>query len=152
MVVAGAVVAVAAAATTVGATAAMTDSIDPGLPLPGSIGASAAERLAALRKPTEKRRKPAHTSKIFAAGVSTTALFGMVAAMGWPTATQAAQSAPLPTTSAAPTVPVAAATTTPAPVPTTATVPATAAPVPTDPTVPMVPATAAAVEIPVATP
>lgn len=128
----------------------MTDSIDPGLPAPGSIGPSAAERLAALRKPTQKRRKPAHTSKIFVAGVSTTALFGMVAAMGWPTATQTAQSAPLPSTTAAPAVPVVAPTTTPPPALPTATVPTTAAPVPT--TAAPVPTTAAPIEIPVATP
>lgn len=59
--------------------------IDPLLP-PRS-----AERLAALRPAPPKRRKPAHTSKIMTAGISTTALLGLVTAMGWPTGTSNAQ-------------------------------------------------------------
>lgn len=61
--------------------------IDPLLP-PRS-----AERLAALRQPAQKRRKPAHSSKIMTAGISTTALLGLITAMGWPTGTGNAQSA-----------------------------------------------------------
>ena len=97
--------------------AAMTE-----LPAPDSTGPTPAERLAALRKPAEKRGKPAHTTKILAAGLSTTALFGMVAAMGWPTATETAKSAPLQAMAAAPAVAVVAPTT-PTTVPTVPTVP-----------------------------
>ena len=116
------------------------------LPSPDATGPTPAERLAALRKPTGKRGKPAHTSKIFAAGVSTTALFAMVAAMGWPSGTETAQSASLQTTTTTtapvvPLVPVVTPTTVPA-----STVPGTVAPVPT------VPTTAAPVVIPTATP
>ena len=126
---------VAVAATTVGATAAMTD-----LPVSESTGPTAAERLAALRKPTEQRGKPAHTTKIFAAGISTMALFAMVAAMGWPSGTESTQSASLQTTTT-PVVPLV----TPTPVP-PITVPATRA------TVPAIPVTTAPVVIPTATP
>lgn len=110
------------------------------LRLPETTGPTAAERLAALRKPTEQRGKPAHTSKICAAGISTTALFAMVAAMGWPSGTETAQSASLQTTTT-PVVPLV----TPTPVP-PITVPATGAAVPT------VATAAAPVVIPTATP
>ena len=90
----------------------MTDSIDPELQAPDSTGTTAAERLAALRKPTEnKRGKQAHAAKILAAGLSTTALFGMVTAMGWRTQTEAAQSSQSPTTTAPPSTPVVPSTT-----------------------------------------
>ena len=137
-------------ATTVVA-AAMTESITPGLAGPESAQPAAAERLAALRKPSDQRAKPAHTSKIVAAGLSTTALFGMVAAMGWPTGAQTAQSAPLQTT----TIPVARAVPLVAPTSTLATVLAvdTDQTNPTIPTVPPVPTTAAPViVVPEATP
>lgn len=101
--------------------------IDPLLPN------SSAMRLAAMHSSDgkqPKRQKPAHTSKIFTAGLSTTALLGMVAAMGWPSGSSAAQSS-------APSVPDPAAVTPvvfalPSAPPTTAapapvTVPATAA-------------------------
>ena len=82
-----------AAATTTAAT--MTD---PLLPNP-EISASAAERLAALRQPStsKKRQKPAHTSKVLTAGLSTTALLGMVAVMGWQSGTGTAQTSTSPT-------------------------------------------------------
>lgn len=131
--------------------AAMTESITPGLAGPESAQPAAAERLAALRKPSDQRAKPAHTSKIVAAGLSTTALFGMVAAMGWPTGAQTAQSAPLQTT----TIPVARAVPLVAPTSTLATVLAvdTDQTNPTIPTVPPVPTTAAPViVVPEATP
>ena len=118
--------------------------IDPLLP------PRAAERLAALRPPVQaqKRRKPAHTSKILTAGISTTALLGLVTAMGWPTSVGNAQTAApvapdttplaqlLPITPAAtPTVPAVVVAPSVAPAPATLpatlppTVPATAAPV-----------------------
>ena len=97
----------AAGVTIVGATAAMTD-----LPVPETTGPTAAERLAALRKPTEQRGKAAHTSKIFAAGISTTALFAMVAAMGWRSGTESTQSASLQTTTT-PVVPLVTPTAVP---------------------------------------
>lgn len=100
---------------TMAAVATATTMTEPVLP-------SAAERLAALRAPSGKRTRPANTSKILAAGLSTTALFGLVTAMGWPSGAGSA-----PTTSAAmvepavaPLVPVA---------PAARGVPATAAPV-----------------------
>jgi hypothetical protein len=73
---------------------------------------STEERLAALRAPSRRRSKPAHTSKILSAGISTTALLGLVTAMGWPSGTGSAQSAappagPQAVTPAAPTVPTA---------------------------------------------
>ena len=145
-----------AVATTVVA-AAMTESITPGLAGLESPQPAAAERLAALRKPSDQRAKPAHTSKIVAAGLSTTALFGMVAAMGWPTGAQTAQSAPLQTT----TIPMARAVPLVAPTSTLATVPAvdtdqtdpTIPTIPTIPPVPPVPTTAAPViVVPEATP
>jgi hypothetical protein len=58
--------------------------------LPGN----SAQRLAALRSAAPKRRKPAYNSKIMTAGLSTTAMLGMVAAMGWSSVTSA-QSVPL---------------------------------------------------------
>lgn len=146
------VVAVVVATTVVAA--AMTESITPGLAGPESAQPAAAERLAALRKPSDQRAKPAHTSKIVAAGLSTTALFGMVAAMGWPTGAQTAQSAPLQTT----TIPVARAVPLVAPTSTLATVPAVDTDqmdptIPPIPTVPPVPTTAAPViVVPEATP
>jgi hypothetical protein len=107
------------------------------------ISASSAERLAALRQPstTKKRSKPADTAKVLATGISTTALFGIVAVMGWQTnmGTAQASASITPTTlsvpptiqtappvavtpSVAPLVPVAPATvptTIPVAVPTT---------------------------------
>jgi hypothetical protein len=138
------VVAAAVAATTVAVAAAMTEPIDPGLSVPNSTGPIAAERLAALRKPNVKRAKPAHTSKIVAAGLSTTALFGMVAAMGWPTATGIALSAPPQTTPTTTAAPVVASTTTPpsvSTIPIVPTVPTTAVPVVIPETTPAVPET-----------
>ncbi|MEO7369435.1 MAG: hypothetical protein ABIZ69_01140 [Ilumatobacteraceae bacterium] len=67
----------------------MTDSAQP-----QTEGSTAAERLAALRAPsTQKRGNSAHASKILAAGLSTTAMFGMVAALGWQSGTTTAQGA-----------------------------------------------------------
>ena len=98
---------------------------------PPSTAPTSADRLAALRKPAQKRGKPAHTSKIFAAGMSTTAMFALVTAMGWPSGTATTQSVPLDatttTTPVVPLVPVVTPTTHPLAVPTT--VPTTATPV-----------------------
>jgi hypothetical protein len=110
--------------------ATMTDPLLPDR----EISASAAERLAALRQPStsKKRTKPAHTSKVLAAGVSTTALFGMVAFMGYQSGNGAAQASALPVA-----MPTAAQT---------------AAPTPIAPTVaPLVPTTAAPVVVPTPT-
>jgi hypothetical protein len=75
--------------------------IDPLLP------PSTADRLVALPSPRPKRRKPAYTSKIITAGASTTALFALVAGMGWGSGTGSAQSVTTaPTTSVTPLVPV----------------------------------------------
>jgi hypothetical protein len=105
---------------------------------------SAEERLAALRAPSKKRPKPAHTSKVLSAGISTTALLGLVAAMGWPSGTGSAQSAE----------PVAAATQAATPAaPTVPTVPTSVPALPA--VVPMTPAPAPAavpVVIPAAVP
>ena len=129
--------------------AAMTEPVSP----------SAAERLAALRAPSKERGKPAHTWKILTAGMSTSAMFGLVAAMGWggtahstalppDTAVQIVPSAPVATIPVA-TIPV---TTTPVTTVPTAGVTPTAAPV-----IPVIPATvppttAVPVVIPVAVP
>jgi hypothetical protein len=108
--------------------ATMTDPMSP----------SNAERLAALRRPSKKRTKPAHTSKVLSAGISTTALFGMVAAMGWQTGTSTAQSISA-------TVP-AVMTTQPAPVQ-----PTVAPLVPTAPTTTAIPVAVPATQPPVQT-
>ena len=86
------------------AVATMTDPLMPDR----EISASAAERLAALRQPSssKKRTKPAHTSKVLTAGISTTALFGLVAVMGWQSGMGTAQ----PSVSADPTTQTAAPT------------------------------------------
>ncbi|MEP7113193.1 MAG: hypothetical protein ABI862_08005 [Ilumatobacteraceae bacterium] len=131
--------------------------IDPLLSTP--VPPSAAERLAALRAPSKKRAKPAHTSKVLSAGVSATALLGMVAVMGWQSGTGTAQS----TAPVAPVAPVAQAV-----VPVAPALPVIATPAPTmppvvvettiAPSVPVavapvpVPVTAAPVVIPVAVP
>jgi hypothetical protein len=83
-----------AATTPVATTAAMTE------PIP----ASAAERLAALRSPSKDRAKPALAWKILTAGMSTSAMFGIIAAMGWG---GTADSTTLPPNTAAQVVPVA---------------------------------------------
>jgi hypothetical protein len=90
-----AAVAAAAATTAVMAVAAMIN--DPLMP------ATSAERLAALRSAAPKRRQPAYNSKIMTAGLTTTAMLGMIAAMGWTSATSA-QSVPqlVPATDALP--------------------------------------------------
>ena len=124
---------------------------------------SQAERLAALRSPAQKKRqKPAHTAKIFTAGLSTTAMFGLVAAMGWPSGSGVAQGAapvepavtPVALTIPALAIPAlaipapaAAAQTAPVVIPTPAVVaePATTQPAP-------VPTVAAPIVIPVAVP
>jgi hypothetical protein len=79
--------------------------IDPLLP-------STAERLAALRSPRlQKRRKPAHNSKILTAGVSTTALFALIAGMGWQSGTSSAQTTPTaPATTATSSAPASTTT------------------------------------------
>jgi hypothetical protein len=117
--------------------------IDPLLP-------STAERLAALRSPRlQKRRKPAHNSKILTAGVSTTALFALIAGMGWQSGTSSAQSTPTaPATTATGSAP-ASTTTVAAVVPA---VPATVAPlIIAAPTValPIIPVAVAAAKPPV---
>ena len=122
--------------------------IDP-LPPPG-----AAERLAALRAPSAKRKKPAHTSKVLTAGISTTALFGMVAVMGWQSTHGAASAAAAPeaTVPVAPLVPVVTPSTTifvPTPVPSTV---APLAPAVTVAPVTAAPVTAAPVVVPVVIP
>lgn len=95
----------------------MTDAAQP----------SAAERLAALRKPTEKRGKPALTAKVLVAGVSTTAMFALVAAMGWPSDTTSASG----TAAVGPTeLPTVAPATVPTVAPPVQAVPAPAVPVP----------------------
>ncbi|MEP7201989.1 MAG: hypothetical protein ABI894_05230 [Ilumatobacteraceae bacterium] len=79
-----------------------------------AVSAAAAERLAALRKPSKERGRPALAAKILVGGLSTTAMFGLVTYMGWPqpaadqgtaTAQPAIAATPLPTvpTTAAPT-------------------------------------------------
>ncbi len=76
-------------------TTTVATMIDP-LPAPqiDSRPPAHAERLAALRSPGQtKRQKPASSAKILSAGLSTTAMFGLVAAMGWPTGPGVAQSA-----------------------------------------------------------
>lgn len=125
--------------------AAMTEPVSP----------AAAERLAALRAPSKERGRPAHTWKILTAGMSTSAMFGLVAAMGWggtaqstalppDTAVQIVPSAPVATIPVA-TIPVATPVTTVAPPGVT---PAAAPVIPaTEP-----PTTAAPVAIPVAVP
>ncbi len=134
--------------------------IDPLLPN------GAAARLEALRPQAQKRRKPAYTAKVFTAGVSTTAMLGLIATMGWPTGASVAQSAAppasltpdvtLPVAPVAVVPPVQPAPTTVAPVVTVA--PLVVAPPPavvTEPptTLPApVPETAAPVVIPVAVP
>jgi hypothetical protein len=108
---------------------------------PTSIAQTSADRLAALRAPSSNRQKPAHTSKILSAGISTTALFGMVAVMGWPSTTGNAQSADAAVaatqavTPAPPTLPLVAPPTTPAEIPAAvpAVVPAVVVTVPVDP-------------------
>jgi hypothetical protein len=50
---------------------------------------SSAERLAALRTVAPNRRRPAYNSKIMTAGLSTTAMLGMIAGMGWSSVTSA---------------------------------------------------------------
>ncbi len=78
------------AATTVAmAVAAMIN--DPLMP------ATSAERLAALRSAAPRRRRPAYNSKIVTAGLSTTAMLGMIAGMGWSSVTSA-QSVLVPAT------------------------------------------------------
>lgn len=79
-------------------------------------------RPARVRPPKRKRAKPARTSKIFTAGASATALFSMVAAMGWQSGTTSANSAdatlPIDTTPpVALVVPVAPPTTAAGPAP-----------------------------------
>jgi len=92
---------VAVAETTTTTAAAMTE---PAHPAAEGVSASAADRLAALRTPSKKKGRPAHASKILAAGLSTTAMLGLVTAMGWPVNAGSAQThAPLPT--ALPTAP-----------------------------------------------
>lgn len=148
------------AATTTAAMVAVATMIDPLLPN------GAAARLEALRSQAPKRRKPAYSAKIFTAGASTTAMLGLIAAMGWPTGTSVAEGAapvapltPDVTLPVAPVVslpPVLPAPTTAAPVVTVA--PLIVAPAPavvTEPpaTLPApVPATAAPVVIPVVVP
>ena len=101
---------------------AVATMTDPGLQPPTP------PRLAALRQSTGKKRgKPAHTSKVLTAGISATALFGMVAVMGWQTGTSTAEPpapllTPVPST-VAPLVPV------PTPVSTALATPTTAAPI-----------------------
>ena len=113
------------------AVATMTDAPGP----EGAIAASAAERLAALRQPStsNKRTQPATTSKILSAGISTTALFGLIAAMGWQTGTGVAQSAsaPLETPPAQVSSPTPVTPTVAPLVPTTGTVSPAVAAVPT---------------------
>lgn len=129
---------------------------DPLLQQGSARPAATAERLAALRSPAKKRAKPAHTSKVLTAGISTTALFGMVAVMGWQSGTGSAQNnaaTPTATQGVLP-VPVVAVITTPTIIVSPQTVPATVAPL--APTVPVtvaetVPATVTPV-IPVAVP
>jgi hypothetical protein len=110
------VVTVAAAMTA----AAMTD-----LPPPAAeaVPSSAAERLAALRTPSKHRGRPALAAKILAAGLSTTAMLGLVTAMGWPEDAATGQTTAAPTTPptapATTVAPLAPATTLPGAQPTT---------------------------------
>jgi len=102
-----------------------------------------------------KRTKPAQTSKIITAGASATALFGMVAAMGWQAGTGAATSSPPVTAQSVPAgpavvdIPVVAVTVPTIAVPTTV-VPAT--PVVTLPAATVPVATPAPVVVPVVVP
>jgi hypothetical protein len=86
---------------------------------------SAAERLAALRAPSKDRGSPAHAWKVLAGGMTTSAMFGLIAAMGWG---GTAQSTALPPDTAVQIVPSAPLTTFPV-----ATIPATTIPVTTVP-------------------
>jgi hypothetical protein len=121
--------------------------------LPPSV-ADRLDRLAALRSPKplrQKRRKPAYTSKIITAGASTTALFTLVAGMGWGSGTGNAQSAPTaPTTSVTPVAPAPLVPTVVAPVP--AVIAATAVPSTVAPLTVIPPPTVAPVPIPVPLP
>jgi hypothetical protein len=100
--------------------AAMTD-----LPPPAAEGVSlsAAERLAALRTPSKQRGRPALAAKVLAAGLSTTAMLGLVTAMGWPadapTGQNTAASTTPPTAPATTVAPLVPATTLPGAQPTT---------------------------------
>ena len=82
-------------------------------PAPDGVSVSAAERLAALRTPSKKKGRPAHASKILAAGLSTTAMFGLVTAMGWPARTAAGQADAAPPTALVPVTPAPAPTVAP---------------------------------------
>jgi hypothetical protein len=138
---------------------AVATMIDPLLPT------ATAARLEALRPQAQKRRKPAHAAKIFTAGMSTTAMLGLVAVMGWPTgggvAQGAASAAPLTPDVASPVspvtlpVPVLPAPTTAAPVvavvPAVVVAPAVVTEPPTTLPAP-VPATVVPIVIPVAVP
>jgi hypothetical protein len=118
------------------------------------VSQSAAERLAALRATSKDRGKPAHVGKILTAGLSTSAMFGLVAAMGWGSTVQGSA---LPPDTAVQVVPVApvvtnATTTSTTTTPTTTVVAPIAAPMSDDAPVPTPPAiTAPVTAAPVAT-
>ncbi|HEX2783098.1 MAG TPA: hypothetical protein VHN36_05900 [Ilumatobacteraceae bacterium] len=106
--------------------------------------APSARRVAPVvpQKQKRKRAKPARVSKIITAGASATALFTMVAAMGWQSSAGAAGgSVPIdpptetpPVELVVPTAPTTTATTTPAPVvPNVAPIPVAVVPVTTVP-------------------
>lgn len=130
------------------------------------ISASAAERLAALRQPStsKKRTKPAHTSKVLAAGLSATALFGMIAVMGYESGTGTAQTAALPVAiptiqaavptpvapTVAPLVPATPAPVVPTPAAAVPVAPVPVAPVPVAPAAPVPVIEVPVVQVPVA--
>lgn len=130
------------------ATTMVTTMTEPMLP-------TAAERLAALRAPSKKRSRPANTSKILSAGLSTTAMFGLVTAMGWSSGAGSVQATAAPVApiiqgaaaAAAPTVAAPTAVVSAAPVE-----PTVAPLVPVAPAQPAVPAPAAPVVVPVVIP
>jgi len=123
------------------------------------VSPSAAERLAALRAPSKDRGSPAHAWKVLAGGMTTSAMFGLVAAMGWggtaqstalppDTAVQIVPSAPVIVIPVA-TIPATTIPVTPVPI---AAVTPTAAPVVPEIPATEPPATAAPETIPVAVP
>lgn len=107
--------AAAVATTTAEAVAAMIDPL---------LSPSARRVAPVAPQQKRKRAKPARVSKIITAGASATALFTMVAAMGWQSSAGAAgSSVPIdpptetpPVELVVPTAPTTTATTTPAPV------------------------------------
>lgn len=140
------------------ATTGVATMIDPLLSPPARRSAPVAPQ---TQKTKRKRAKPARVSKIITAGASATALFTMVAAMGWQTGVGAADvsvpsdppAEPTPVQVVVPIAPTTTATTTPPSVtPTVATAPPVVVPVVAVPVATVPPVTAAPVVVPKAVP